>query len=294
MKGDEKQRMQLKTQGRPRRKLSRRAFLRCLGGGVVATGIAGLGYARYGEPRRLTFPLISITLPGLPAAFRGFRIVQLSDIHYGPALGSERLNGIIASVNALSPDLIVLTGDYADSKKKYIQPCLSRLTFLQAKFGKYGVLGNHDHWADAGLTREHFKKAKIEDLTNRHLVLEKEGSKLYLAGVDDLWEGEQDLKRALRGVPDKGVRILLSHNPDYAETMQGGRVDLMLSGHTHGGQVYLPVFGAPLLPSRFGQKYRAGLIRAEKVTVYVSKGIGTIYPHVRLFCSPEIPTFVLA
>ena len=137
------------------------------------------------------------------------------------------------------------------------------------------------------------KRAGIVEVTNANRRLERSGESLWIAGVGDLWEDEQRLDRALAGVPADGTALLLSHNPDYNEQMDDRRVELMLCGHTHGGQVALPFVGPPIVPSRFGQKYAAGLVRDDWKQVYISRGVGTITPPVRSGCRPEVTLLTL-
>lgn len=245
------------------------------------------------EPRFLTVYRVNMTIPGLPRAFAGLRIVQITDIHHGPFLDISRVEASVDLANSLRPDLIALTGDYVHRSPRFIAPCHRALSALRAPLGVYGVLGNHDHWEDADLTKEEMKRAGIVELTNTNRWIERGGEWLCIAGVGDLWEDEQLLDRALAGAPENGAVILLSHNPDYNEQMNDRRVKLMLSGHTHGGQVVLPLLGPPLLPSKHGQKYASGLVRDGWKQVYVSRGVGVVWPPIRFRCRPEVTLITL-
>jgi predicted MPP superfamily phosphohydrolase len=197
--------------------------------------------------------------------------------------------------NALNPDLITLGGDYPHEGVQYIAPCIHELGRLRAPLGVYAVLGNHDHYsggqphASAAL-----RAARIQELTNRGLWIEADGARLWLCGVGDYWRDKQNLPAALGESTRRDAVILLSHNPDYVERITDPRVGLVLSGHTHGGQVDLPVFGPPVVPSIYGQKYAHGLVQGPATQVFVSRGIGTISPPVRIFCKPEIVLATLA
>jgi len=272
----------------PNTSFSRRAFLKRAGCLAAAAFLPGCGGYSLLEARWLKVYAREVQLAGLPSAFDGLRICQLTDIHHGPFLDIERVKYAVEVANGLGADLIALTGDYVHRDPTYITPCMRALAALRAPLGVYAVLGNHDHWEDAALTRQGLAEGGIVDLTNAGRPLQHRGQWLHIAGVGDLWEDEQLLDRALQGVPTDGAVILLSHNPDYNEQMNDRRVKLMLAGHTHGGQVNLPLLGPPLLPSKFGGKYAAGLVVDEWKRVYVSRGVGTVTPPVRFHCRPEV------
>jgi predicted MPP superfamily phosphohydrolase len=157
----------------------------------------------------------------------------------------------------------------------------------------YAVLGNHDHWHGVEASSRALAAAGIHELTNTGVWLESGSERLRLAGVDDLWTGFQDIDKALADAAESDACIVLSHNPDYAETLRDPRVSLVLSGHTHGGQAVFPVIGAPIVPSDYGQKYVRGLVQAPMTQVYISRGLGTITPPLRFCCRPEISLLTL-
>jgi len=271
--------------------VSRRRLLRWLGGACCAT----LGGWSLYEAGRLTLERVTVALEGLDRAFAGYRVALLSDTHCGPWTGPAFIAHAVALANGVRPDLIVLCGDFNQRSRAYIEPGIEPFADCSAPDGVFAVLGNHDHWEDAALTVRTLRRVGVQPLTNAGVVVNRRGARLALGGVDDLWEGRQDPASAFRGVPADVPRILLSHNPDYAERLPSGvRIDLMLSGHTHGGQVLLPWVGAPLLPVTTGQKYRAGLVRGPRCQVYVSRGVGTITPPVRFRCPPEVTVVELA
>lgn len=256
---------------------------------LLATALtAALLYAFFVEARRVTVQEIAFAHPDIPPAFDGKRIAFLTDIHHGPQLSRERVRAVVAMTNALRPDLVLLGGDYAYTDASYLAPCLQELAHLEAPLGKFGVLGNHDHWYDAPLTRRLMIEAGIGVLENNARWITLGDQWIRLGGVGDLWEGWQDLSATTTGATDDDFIILLSHNPDYAEYITTTKIDLVLSGHTHGGQVTLFGLWAPLTPSRYGQKYRSGVVRTDFTTVIISNGIGTIAPHVRFFAPPQI------
>ncbi len=227
-------------------------------------------------------------IPRLPAPFQGASIAFLSDIHHGPYTALQYVRHIVELTNSLSPDLVLLGGDYVHRDGQYIRPCFQALADLQPRWGTYGVLGNHDHWEGADTTRDAMKASGIVDLTNSGAWIERSGARLRISGVGDLWEDTQNLDEALGDTRQSEPSILLSHNPDFVETITDRRVGLVLSGHTHGGQVVLPVVGAPRVPSRYGQKYLYGLVQTSHTQVYVTRGLGTVTPPVRFCCRPEI------
>jgi predicted MPP superfamily phosphohydrolase len=240
------------------------------------------------EPYWLTVTEVTIASADVPPAFDGLRMAFLTDIHHGPYFSLDRVRSVVRRTNALHPDLILLGGDYVHRQTRYIVPCFQVLAGLQAPLGVFGVLGNHDHWQGAVLTSQSMIEAGIEWVNNRSVWVERNGARIKIGGVGDLWEGSQNLQATVGDVLPSDWVILLSHNPDYAEQLNTDLVDLQLSGHTHGGQVTLFGLWAPLLPSTSGQKYRSGVVSTAHTVVVVSRGIGTITPPVRLFCRPEI------
>jgi len=271
--------------------LSRRQFLK----GAIAMGAAGLvADGLLLEPRHVVVERKTIAINDLPDAFDGFRICQITDVHHGPFTGLGFIKEVVEKVNSLNPGLVVLTGDYVDHSSKYIVPAVSALCRLKSSNGVLAVLGNHDHWMDANLTQEVFNRYNVPVITNSHKLIEIKDKAICVAGVGDLMEDSQDLKAAFYGVPADIPRILLSHNPDYAESMPATeRVDLVLAGHTHGGQVRMPFSIAPITMSMYGQKYAGGLVRSASGQVYVSRGIGVVGLPVRFNCPPEITIITL-
>jgi uncharacterized protein len=272
--------------------LSRRRFLkRSL---WTVAGIAGAGAAYTGfEAGWIDVVESTIALPRLPRTFTGLRVAFLTDLHHGPFTGLSYIETVVAMTNSLRPDVICLGGDYVHRGSKYIEPCIEVLGDFQAPRGVYAVLGNHDHWHGAKASSRALAGCGVRELTNTGVWLEIGGERLRLAGVDDLWNGVQDLDAALGDATDSDSCIVLSHNPDYAETARDRRVSLVLSGHTHGGQAVFPVIGAPIVPSAYGQKYVRGLVQAPATQVYISRGLGTITPPLRFCCRPEISLLTL-
>ncbi|MBN8246741.1 MAG: metallophosphoesterase [Verrucomicrobia bacterium] len=285
----------------PSRDEGRRRFLRFSGGaGVLGVGLTS--YATLVEPQRTQVRRFTAPIRNLPPSLEGLRIVQVSDTHYGPFISLEYLRSVIRQANALAADLIVLTGDYVHRTPAAIRPGVGVLKELQARLGVVGVLGNHDHWEGAQAVRDAFAQAGIPLLDNRRRLLNRDslrseadaGEVIGICGVGDLWEDQVRFDQALGGLPDSVPRILLAHNPDTAERIPGEfRVDLMLSGHTHGGQICFPGYGAPVVPSAYGQRYAGGWCAGPRCPVIVSRGVGMAILPVRFGVPPEIGEITL-
>jgi predicted MPP superfamily phosphohydrolase len=277
-------------------RLSRRRFLRLAAvTGLELAAIGGLGaYALWGEPGWIQLERVAVPIPGLPAGLAGLRIAQLSDLHAGPDLPQERLERAIQTVAGLAPDLLVTTGDWVIRDARDAILASQAVARLDPPLGNYTILGNHDHWTDPGIVASAVESAGLTLLRNSHVPISAGAQTLWLAGVDDIWEQRHDLDEALAGIPRGAPVILLAHEPDYADTVaQDGRVLLQLSGHSHGGQVHLPLIGSPILPY-LGTKYFSGLYSLEGgMQLYTNRGLGLIRPPVRLNCRPEITLITL-
>jgi predicted MPP superfamily phosphohydrolase len=252
-----------------------------------------MGYEPYG----LVVRREKIGIRDLPEGLVGLRIVQVTDVHHGPWVGMERVREVVERANALEPDLVVLTGDYVLKSAAYIGPVAEALGKLRAKIGIVGVLGNHDWREDGKLTQWALAHNGITLVDNTRVVLtpgrrlvRSAEAGLCIAGVGDYWEDKQDYERALGGVSAAMPRLLLTHNPDVAEErgLKPYRVDLMMCGHTHGGQIWVPGLGTPGITSKHGSKYARGLVNGPACRVYVSAGVGVAVLPVRFGVMPEI------
>jgi predicted MPP superfamily phosphohydrolase len=274
-------------------RFSRRRFLKLASlefGGLIAGSVLDSFVI---EPRwvKRTRPVIAID--SLPPAWDGVRIAHLTDLHAGKLVGLDYLAKVVEMTIAESPDVIVLTGDYVTGRAGITPELGQLLAKLRAPGGRFAVLGNHDYWASAAGVVSLVQTAGIPMLTNGSVLLDRKGEKLCLAGVDDLWEGRPLLDAALAGVDERLPRILLCHNPDYAEEMPGSpRVDLMLCGHTHGGQFKIP-FGPRLGVPLKHVKYAAGLSQGPRCRVYTSVGLGMVGIPIRFNCRPELAIITL-
>jgi predicted MPP superfamily phosphohydrolase len=221
------------------------------------------------EPYLLTVSKTHFSHPDVPEAFDGKKIVFISDVHHGPFFSIQRVHRLVERINALKPDIILLGGDYVHREPKHIEPFFREAAALKAPLGVFAVLGNHDHWEGAPLTRKSMKEAGIELIDNRGLWIK------------------------LKDTNDTDLVLLISHNPDFAGRYDTTGVALMLSGHTHGGQVTALGMWAPRVPSFYGQRFRTGKIENGETTILVSNGVGTVTPPVRFFALPEINFVVL-
>jgi len=275
--------------------MTRRKFLRLAAAAGVELGAFVLGgiYAAV-EPRWLAVERVTIRLANLPDALRGLTIAQISDLHYGLFSNASNTAQAVSAVLALNPDLIVVTGDYVLVSANHAGPCAAELARLRAPLGVFTILGNHDHWTDAAVVSRALMEAGLPLLRNEGRLIEANGGAFWLAGVDDVWERHADLDAAMKGAPQDVIKILLAHEPDYAdEVATDGRVSLQLSGHSHGGQVRLPFLGAPVLPY-LAHKYPYGLRRVGTMWLYTNRGIGVIAPPIRFNCRPEATLITLA
>jgi len=251
---------------------------------------------------------VPIRLKRLPEAFRGFKIAQLSDLHSSPLVDKEHLEHAVDLALAEKPDLVVLTGDFIghtlrtypdeihEFDLQYLDNLVAALGRAKAPFGTYAVLGNHDFWSGPEVTQrichDFETRAGIPVLRNQNIVLKRGEATLHLVGIDDYWH-TWDLKKALRRVPSTSLKILLSHNPDInRHLMPAHRIDLVLSGHTHGGQITFPVLGAPFA-THMNKRYLKGLVRDGDRQTYITRGVGHLVVPIRFNCPPEVTLITL-
>jgi uncharacterized protein len=204
--------------------------------------------------------------------------------------------------NALEPDFVVLGGDYVTASiiynligggPRYVAPCFDVLKNLRAKTGVFAALGNHDTRAGLEMTKSAITRAGFQLLSNSGVWLGEKNARLRICGVEDYSTQHPKIEPALGDAGEQDAVLLVSHNPDFAEEIKETRVGLVLSGHTHGGQVKLPIVGAPILPSGYGQKYRYGLVQAPHTQAYVTSGVGALPLAVRIGAPPEIALLTL-
>lgn len=257
-----------------------------------------LSYGLFIEPYWLEYKTVELTDTDIPSPFDDFRIVFVTDIHNSKVFPIERIETLVAKINTMEPDLVILGGDYTFDGEKYIEPCFEALSSLHATYGVYGVFGNHDHWDGIDTARQAMQNAGIVSLENKSYWIELQGqessSQIKLGGVGDSWEGNQDIRTTTNDVIEDDFVILVSHNPDIAERINDDKIDLVLSGHNHGGHISFFGLWAPVVPSGYGSKYLTGVKKFEHTTVVISNGIGvSTYPPIRLFARPQVYTIVL-
>lgn len=270
--------------------ISRRRFLKTLlGAGIFTTGLPFL-YSFFLERTWFDVQRRSIPLFHFKSPFRGLRIVQFSDLHYGFYFNREQLKSVVNIIRDLEPDIVCFTGDLVEDETDGLQACVPILASLKAPLGKYAVLGNHDYWSNVDDVKQAMTDSGFQLLVNEHAVVKQGSEYIVLAGIDDALHGTPDLNQALKGTSSDTPTILLAHEPDVAEqTKQRSQVSLQLSGHSHGGQIRIPFIGEVVTPP-MGSRYVQGLYTLEDapLMVYTNRGIGTtIYPF-RMNCRPEI------
>ena len=280
---------------------TRRRFIQL----AAAAGVGAVAVdATFFEPNRPRVVRQEIVLRRWPARLDGFKIALLSDFHYDPYFSEHPLHAAVPLVNNLHPDLIVLTGDFvslpmfgeteeSDLKAaSAAEPCARLLRQMQASHGLWAILGNHDCATDAEVVTNALRGQGIPVLANQSAPIETSGARFWLSGVNDVLNDTADLDATLRPIPRDEATILLAHEPDYADQVAGHPVELQLSGHSHGGQVRIPLLGAPYLP-RMGRKYVWGLYRIGALTLYTNPGLGTLGLPIRWNCPPEVTLLTL-
>lgn len=285
----------------PIQQLSRRKFLYT--GALAVAGMSALGADGFVESNHPHVVKLEIPLARLPESFDGLTIAQLSDFHYEDHFSIFPIRKSVEMVRSLRPDLIVLTGDFVTAPiverpallrraANTAAACAEILQELEAPMGRFAILGNHDGAAGADRITLTLGEHGIPVLRNQSVVLERGAHRLWLAGIDDALRGEPDLGAAIEKVPSGETTVLLAHEPDFADEASLRAVDLQLSGHSHGGQIWIPGIGAPWLP-RLSRKYPRGLYQIGKLTLYTNIGIGTIRAPIRINCPPEITLITL-
>lgn len=269
-------------------------WTRALGAGAAAAGAVG-AYSLLVEPFWLELTRPRIHVRGLPPALEGFRIALLTDMHAGAGTPLWLIRRACRMAMREQPDLIALTGDFAADDAPDFGESIGALAGLDAPYGVYAVPGNHDF--AVGIESWHRQIGAhpvIQDLTNRARTLDVDGARFCVAGVDDLAEGSPTLAR-LPPPEERDFTLVLAHEPSQAERARRGydAVDLIVSGHTHGGQVRLPWVGALANPARAPSLYEEGLRRRPWTQVYTSRGVGTVHLPIRFLCRPEVAVLQL-
>lgn len=257
-----------------------------------------LTYGSFMEPHIIVTNRFRVTHPLAPP----LRIAIVSDLHLGPYKGEAFLQRVVRRINAELPDLVLLPGDFVFTKTAPID-ALSSLKEIRAPLGTYAVLGNHDLGQYMTLLGRRYegksrgdeianaiKQAAVTILRNEHTIIPLAETPIALAGIDDLWTGHVDINRALSGIPKNTYTILLSHNPSILQDQESNAAHLIVSGHTHGGQIRLPFIGSLTdMPTTLGRDYDHGLfVLPAKRALALTRGVGESSPRARLFAWPEI------
>lgn len=277
--------------------MSRRDFLRTGAIGLSAFAFVGSSYTISSND---DYDLIErvITIPRLPEAFRGFSIGLLSDVHSSVFMGKDDMNVYVKAMNALKPDIIFVTGDFVNSKTKEVYPFAESFSQLRAPHGVYGVLGNHDYFADVDVVAKEVDACGVKLLRNDAVKISIGSSFINLVGVDDIGRGaraSEYIQRALSPVTNGEPKILLCHKPYFMEEFSKNSFDLVLSGHTHGGQVvFAKLNDTYITPASLWSKYVWGLYRMNGTQLYVNRGLGSVGIPFRMNCPPEVTKLTLA
>jgi predicted MPP superfamily phosphohydrolase len=235
-----------------------------------------------------------IPVPGLPKSFDGFTIAHLTDLHYGVLESTSYVREVVQKVNSVESDIVACTGDYVQRRHTTaeIDAVWPEMCRLRAKEGVYSVLGNHDHWANSERSQQWLEKSG-QSLHHSVHKLTRNGESLWLVGSGDLFEDYKHLDIIMKDIPEGDCRIVLAHNPDTADMNFQGRVDLMICGHTHGGQINIPFLSQPWLPIK-NHNYNFGLKLSKRgFPMFISRGIGWSIVPIRLNCPPEIAVLEL-
>jgi predicted MPP superfamily phosphohydrolase len=269
----------------------RRQTLNAAGNLALAAPFIALGYGTLIERTKFHLREVDAFIPGLEPGLDGLRILQLSDIHLGPFLSESDLARVVDMGREAKPDLAVITGDLISTHGDPLDACIRQLARIKADAGVFGCLGNHEHYARAeDYTEKAGARAGIRFLRGRAQQLQFGGATLNLAGVDHQWRslGRKYLVGAERMVVPGALNLLLSHNPDVFPVAASQGYNLMLSGHTHGGQINVEIYDQSISPSRFFTPFVYGLYHAQGAAAYVTRGIGTIGIPARIGAPPEV------
>jgi hypothetical protein len=281
-----------------RAKANKRSFFRKIQQGLFVC-LLSLGlWAFVIEPSRLVVRETKIALRPSAHSLKGLRIAAISDLHVGPPhITLNQLRRIVEMINATDPDLILIAGDFVENAlglwPAEPESIASELKGLKAHFGVFSALGNHDWWYNGNRVRLALEGSGIRVLENDVAKIERNGAAIWVVGFGDLWEGFPNIAKTLAKVSDDAPVIAITHNPDLFPQIPA-RVALTIAGHTHGGQVALPLIGRPIVPSHFGQRYAIGHIVEGGRSLFVTPGIGTSIIPVRFRVTPEISLLTIS
>jgi len=259
---------------------------------ILIIVLLGLFFTAYSfiEPYLIETKDITIQSNQIPVEFDGKRIVFLTDIHYGPFFNINRVNSLVNQTNALKPDMIILGGDYVTNDPASVGPVFTSLSQLKAPLGIYGVLGNND---PKNVSIQAMENAGITYIGNNAVWIGNNSSGIRVGGVADMDTDVPNQLPILQGVTPEDFVILVSHKPDYFPKVSKSKVDLVLAGHTHGGQITFFGLYSLFINSQYGQEYVTGVKKLGNDTMIISNGIGMVWAPVRFFARPQIIVITL-
>lgn len=274
--------------------MNRRTFAKL----ALAASIGVSGWAVWemrSERRRLRLEAYSLPVRGLPLALEGLRIAVMSDLHAGDFTPWSLIHRAVSLAVEASPDIVFLLGDYTSmSADSLEEPLATALRPLRARYGVWAVLGNHEY-----VRQRHdpvaraLRSAGVHLLENQAQQVDVRDEKIWICGVRDPYLNKDDLAKTLAAVPRGAFKLLLAHSPDIIYRAARAGVNAVFAGHTHGGQVRLPLLGPLAIPSKYGRRFAQGVFEVDGTALFVTRGIGTTPPLVRLGCPPEVALVTL-
>ena len=276
-------------------KISRRSFLKGLSSIFLGAAVSGSSYSFLIERFWIETKTIKLSFDRLPNSFSGTKIVQISDLHLGHFYSKKNLSDLVKRVNRLKPDILCFTGDLVEDGIEMLEDCIPLLQEFHAPLGKFAIVGNHDFRSgQQNMVIEALSQGGFKVLVNENTFIEKNGQRIYFAGIDDMMFGVPNIPKSIDGIPEDIFTVMLAHEPDFADEVAKYPIDLQLSGHSHGGQIRVPFYG-PLFTPDGAVNYIEGLkqISGSNLLLYTNRGIGTTYLPFRFNCRPEITVFNL-
>ncbi|HVG19958.1 MAG TPA: metallophosphoesterase [Blastocatellia bacterium] len=276
--------------------LSRRRFLQMALLAAASMPFAIPAYGAVAARSRKVVERVTVPITGLPPQLDGLTIAQMSDIHAGLFMRESQVREYAEIANSLGPDVVALTGDFVATKSSQVEPFIKAISTLKAKYGVYGILGNHDLFSNSDeLIESGFARHGFKLLRGANEVIDIGGAKLNIIGVDYIGFNSKirSVDDALRGIPTDGTTVLLLHSPQLFPQAAKAGIHLTLSGHTHGGQIALSFGDLILAPARLSTMFIAGLFKIGNSHLYVNRGLGTTGPPIRIGAPPEITLITL-